>query len=739
MSEASNTIGKRVNHNRLSVIIQVLVVAFFVTVLVFSFFKLPCWYRWCAFGIGLILLVWQLIRLKCPLLIIDRIFAYKPRKQIVLALFAFVITLDIALVLFPNAGIRFAVADIVTVIKLSHVPEESLELQPNDSNEKGMSNIGDYKVIREPVKPSGRWEYARHGFIYFLGLIVFNGLLIATINRVMATRAEQYKKGKNTYKGLKKHYVIVGYGTSCVPIIRNITGRQGACPSDYFIILSNQDTEQIRRSIQTQLPSFEKQVVIYSGDINARPHLERLNIGKAKEVFVIGEGKEPGRDSLNLECAKTIKDIRAAAEKKDKGVLQVNVQFDRPTSYSTIKRVSLPHSYFEDDQQKETIYLRPFNFYENWARLLWGTYQLDGYKTLDRGQMMEDNVTGEPLLTDKHVHLVIAGFGNTGVALLLEALRICHYPNYDEKTGKNKTVITVIDPKMDELLPRFKSQYPYLDQILDVEMEFITGSIEGEKNRALLQDLSLRDDIILTVAICFYDPDYSLSAALCLPDSLFYTLKDGKIVPNNSVQILVRQEIEMGLASLLDKKNGKYSNVKVFGTLDKGVDDTLLDDSMAIFIGAYYHFKYELSNAKDFFEEMENNSSKALGEAARHWIAMNEDMRFSNRYQVEMYNTYKTYRKHLQKNPKVLYQMEHLRWCAERSITGYKDAHEQNIKCTENDFQMHRLIIPYYMLSESEKLKDRDVLEIMDKVVKLSKETKGLRISQTQLAYRSLK
>lgn len=734
MRHSSNVFIDRIKRNPLSAIIQGFAIVSFLAVLVVAYNNnLPSWYRWGAFVIGAVLTSIQFYRLKCPMLIIDRIFANRPGKQIILALFASVIVLDIALILFPDSGIRYAVADVVSSVKLSHQPEETPELEPNDADGKESHNITEYKVITKPVQPLRRWEYARHGLVYFLGLIVFNGLLIATINRVMATRAERYKKGQNTYKRLRNHYLIVGYGTSCVPIIRNISGRQSASSSDYFLILSNQDTGMIRRSIQTQLPHFEEQVVIYSGDINARPHLERLNIGKAKEVYVIGEGKAPGRDSLNLECAKTIKDIRAEVEKKGSGILQVNVQFDRPTSYSTIKRVSLPQSYFEDDHHKETIYLRPFNFYENWARLLWGTYQLDGYRTLDRGHMVEDNVNGEPTLTDKHVHLVIAGFGNTGVALLLEALRICHYPNYDEKTGKNKTIITVIDPKMDELLPRFKSQYSCINQITDIEVEFISGSIEGEDNRALLQDLSLRDDVLLTVAICFYDPDYSLSAALCLPDSLFYTMKDGKIIPNNSAQILVRQEIEMGLASLLDNKNGKYSNVKIFGTLDKGVDDTLLDDNMALFISAYYHFKYDLPDSKDFFEEMEDNAPKALDEAARHWVALNEDMRFSNRYQVEMYKTYKTYRKHFQHNPEVLYQMEHLRWCAERSIAGYRDAHEQATKFNKDDFQIHGLIVPYYMLSENDKLKDRDVLEIMDKVIKLSKETKEFKINQTSL------
>ena len=726
----SNEFVNKIKANPLSAVIQCLITVSFISILFLSFNSgLSPWLRWGIFGFGCILTGIQLLRLRSPMLIIDRIFANKPKKQITLALFAFIITLDIGLCLFPKADIRLAIADVVNPFKLLQVHKENtLELQLENN---GTSNLDNYMVVSKAIGEKERKDYAKHCIIYFLGLIVFNGLLIATINRVMTTRAERYKKGENTYKRLENHYIIIGYGNSCVPIIKNILGRESTHASDYFLILSNQNTDTIRRNILTQLHDLEERVIIYSGDINAKPHLERLNVGKAKEVFVIGEGKDPGRDSLNLECAKTLKEIRANTVMKNSDILQINVQFDRPTSYSTIKKVSLPESYYKDEQQRETTYLRPFNFYENWARLLWGTYQLEGYKTLDRGLMMEKSPNGEPIMSDKHVHLVIAGFSDMGTALLLEALRIAHYPNYDEKTGANKTVITIIDPKMNDLLPRFKSQYPYLNQITDIAIEYKNGRIEDEENRKLLQSLSLRDDVILTIAICFYDPDYSLSAALCLPDDLFYSMKDGQIVPNTNTQILVRQEIKSGLADLLDNKNGKYANIKIFGTLEKGIDDELLDDNMAIYIGAKFHFKYDLPDSKDFFEEAEKDQQNALAEAARHWIDMNEDRRFANRYQVEIYKTYATYRELLQQNPEVLYQMEHLRWCAERSITGYRDAHEQGIKCGKDDFQLHKLIIPYYMLSQSEKDKDKDVLENMDKVIHLAKATKGFKINHT--------
>ena len=667
------------------------------------------------FGIATILTIVQCIRLKHPLLLIDRIFANHAGKQLVLAFFAFIFTIDLALCIFPNEGIRSSFAGIISYVYLTHSPDDDYHFRDNPDS--ATHPHGDYKIIKDP-KPIYRWDYFKHVIMYCFGLIVFNGLLIATINRFMATRAERYKKGANTYKSLRNHYVIIGYGPSCVPIIRNIFNRHDTDPSVYFLILSNQNIEAIRRDIQTQLPDVEEKIVIYSGNMDSESQLNRLNIGKTKEAYILGEGHEAGRDSKNLECAKTVKEIREKGPIKS--TLHLNMQFDKPSSYSTIKRITIPKKYYKNDNGDEVTYLRPFNFYENWARLLWGTYKLDEYKTLDQGLMVDNDPKKGQTLAQRHVHLVIAGFNEMGEALLLEALRICHYPNYDEATGANKTQITIVDPNMDKMLPRFKSQYPYLDQIADVEIDYKACQLEDEAFSASLSDWAAREDTVLTVAICHYDSDESLSAALSLPDPLYYQVAEGKVIPNVTTQILARQEIRSGLTKLLDEENGKYANVKIFGMPDKGVDDTLLDDKMAIFINAYYHFKYDLS--QDFFEQVKTDKDKAFAEAARNWIALNEDKRFANRYQTEVYKTYQTYRPLLDQHPDLLYQTEHMRWCAERSITGYRDMHEANLK--NGAYQLHNLIVPYHDLSDHEKGKDKDVLEIMDKVITLSKEIK---------------
>ena len=691
----------------LSVILQVVIVLSFLAVIGTSIIKdVPHWIRYAIFAWAILLSSLQLIRLKSPILLVDRIFANYPVRQIYLAAFLFLVTFDFALCLFPNGGLRNAFIDFISPVVLYTNNAESYSFETDTINY--VPNIDDITVIKHPGIAKPRSEYIRHSIVYILGLLIFNGLLIATINRFMATRAERYKRGVNTYRSIKNHDIIIGYGIECVPIIRNVLKKERLDNSFHFLVLSDQDPETIRRSILTQFQSIEERIIIYSGNMDSVSQLNRLNIGKAKEVFILGEQKGAGRDSKNLECAKKIKEIRQ--ETPNSSILPIHVQLDKPSSYSTIKRITIPQNYFKDENNKLITYIRPFSFYENWARLLWGYYRLDEYMPLDRNVMDKDG---------HHVHLVIAGFNEMGAALLLEALRICHYPNYNETTRANKTTITVIDPKMDELLPRFQSQFPYLNQIVDVDIEYKKCDLEDKEIRLYMEQLAQQEDTLLTVAICFYDSDSSFSAALCLPDDLYYLVDNNQLVPNPRTQILVRQEIRSGLANLLDEENGKYANVKVFGTLDKGVDDELLNDAMAIIINAHYHFKYGLGYEKNFFQLMEEDKENTMEEAMHDWMSLNEDKRFANRYQTEIYKSYQTYREILEKDPEILYQTEHMRWCAERSITGYRDLHELNVKSEK--YQVHKSIIPYHELSRFEKDKDKDVLLVMDQVIALSK------------------
>ena len=63
-----------------------------------------------------------------------------------------------------------------------------------------------------------------------------------------------------------------------------------------------------------------------------------------------------------------------------------------------------------------------------------------------------------------------------------------------------------------------------------------------------------------------------------------------------------------------------------------------------------------------------------------------------------------------------------MRWNAERTITGYRDMHKANLK--DGTYQLHNLIVPYHDLNDHEKGKDKDVLEIMERVMAMSRTIK---------------
>ena len=412
-----------------------------------------------------------------------------------------------------------------------------------------------------------------------LGMVLLSGLLITTLTNVVERRVSDIAEGNVVYKSITGHYVIIGYGSLVVSIIRNIYAKESEL-GKRILILTSQDVRSSRAHLFAQIPSeWEQYIHFYSGNIESKEHIASLNVDSAEEVFVLGENEEYGRDSKNIECVRQIALLRS----KCKNIINVNVQFDKLTSYSLIQKLSLPIDYLAPEGNISTFF-RPFNLYENWARILWGFNGGEkwGYDRLDF-----DRIEG-----DRYVHLVIVGLNRMGRALFLEALRQCHYPNFDEKTGKVKTKLTVIDKDMDNILPEFKAQYPYLHQIDDIDIEYRSTTIEDETVRKMLVEETQNSNALLTVAICLEDPDASLATGLCLPDEIFYKIQDGKIIKSDT-RVLIRQSIiQEGIGRILEGDQTKYSNVHIFGMSDKGISPSLMNDDLASYVNAFYKTKY---------------------------------------------------------------------------------------------------------------------------------------------------
>ena len=547
-------------------------------------------------------------------------------------------------------------------------------------------------------REQGFWMQLFTLIISFMGMVLLSGLLITTFSNIIERRVDGVKRGLTVYKGIKNHYVIIGYGevSNCLiddlikingwddAIVDEKERKKRASMLPKIIIFTGLDIETVRSEIYSQIPKeVESRIYLYAGNIESMEHLANLNIEYAKEVYVLGDCNQYGRDSKNLAAVKNLAKLRGTMKIVGKEVLDVHVQFDRMPSYSIIQKLSIPESYISYDQNELTtpnIYFRPFNFYENWSRLLWSYYALPGYQPLDF----------ELMKGEKHVHLVIVGFNRMGRALLLEALRICHYPNFDLNNEKTKTRITMIDKEMDSQLAIFKSQYPYIDsQICDIEVEYVNGEIENETNRARIAEWAKDDDTLLTIAICLKDPDLSLATGLSLPESVYYLSDkiegDKNMVRKNDIrtQVLIRQELQHGLGEILDQDNERFKNVKVFGMLTNGLSTQLLNDDMPIFVNENYKLLYEKKcSLQERYEDGLEELKKS--DARENWIKLSENLRWANRYQIDIFGSYMLILANegitqiddlkLMTKPllEAMSKTELRRWIAERTVSGWR-------------------------------------------------------------------
>ena len=200
-----------------------------------------------------------------------------------------------------------------------------------------------------------------------LGMILLSGLLITTLTNVVERRVSDIEDGNVVYKSISGHYIIIGYGSLVVSIIRNIYAKESE-HGKRILILTSQNVRSSRAHLFAQIPSeWEQFIHFYSGNIESKEHIASLNVDSAEEIFILGENEEYGRDSKNIECVRQIALLRSNC----KNIINVNVQFDKLTSYSLIQKLSLPIDYLAPEGNISTFF-RPFNLYENWARILWG-------------------------------------------------------------------------------------------------------------------------------------------------------------------------------------------------------------------------------------------------------------------------------------------------------------------------------------------------------------------------------
>lgn len=601
----------------------------------------------------------------------------------------------------------------------------------------GWRNLDDYFFalfkISAPVDLFGSHVYHIITYVIMgMAATFLVPILTAAIAHWKDRKISRLLEGRMVYENMYDHHVLIGYNHFAPEIIKTLLEHN----NQYLIILTEKSPFTLRTELQNILPpEMFTRVIIYAGDAVSIDTVKNLNLAFANEVYLLDESDYLGSQyTRNVSVLKNI--VNTVVNRQEP--LPVYMQVNNNKAYNLLQRVDIPQEFFKNEEGRMVIDYRPFNFYENWARLLWSYHVLRDVN----GEPVYEPLDFEPLEnTNKHVHLVISGSNSMGRALFLEALRLCHYPNFDEGTKDNKTVITVVDAKWNDKKDDFFAQYPYLDQIADIDIQYMDVDITHPKVREMIAKWAQDENELLTIAICEKDPDTALTKALNLPEDVY----------NNRTRILVRQEIKDSLDEVFAHSKDSYPHIQLFGMFKNTCEESLYDDYLAICANVVYQaVSNEDENHKSrkidiqdeefekIFKEKFRNAFKSLAEERDIWRNLIESKKWSNRYQVDMYGYYiSVLARHRDldvKQKALLYEqlaeVEHHRWCAERIISGWHQAEDGVTR--NNARRIHNLIVPYSELSDDrkdgrklayERNKDYNVIATLQLLLEVAKES----------------
>ena len=502
----------------------------------------------------------------------------------------------------------------------------------------------------------GIWGRIVALFSAISGIVLLSGYFVSSIVNALSRRADKWKKGLIVYKGLRKLndcVVIIGINEQTASIVRRSLKRQNV---EYVLIMTRQDVERARLELESKIDDDdEDRIVYYAGDRTSYEDIKKLQLEKAKEVYILGdsicEQNEKDHDAFNISCLEQLS--RYLEEHKDdqstKRRLRVHVEFDYQSTFTAFKAT---HLYLKLSRSIEFI---PFNIHEIWAKKIF----VDNFAIYPAGNRAEmkvqryfpldntgknDNGTFKGITIDceerkKTVHLIILGMNQMGTALATQAALLCHFPNF-ANNKERKTTITFIDDnakreaeyyigrystlfelsqytikkdtgtqldKVYEHIPSFKeenSSFHHLvteneDCLLDVNWEFIEGNAASKPVQDYIKETAEKHtNEIVTIAICFNDSQQSLASAMYLPE----------IVYGRCNQVLVYQRSIFDLVN--DVSHGdsywkRYRNLFPFGMSE----NTYIENQYESFLAKLDYFVYQNKDNEKLLKGCLNNPS----------------------------------------------------------------------------------------------------------------------------------
>lgn len=323
-----------------------------------------------------------------------------------------------------------------------------------------------------------------------------------------------------------------------------------------------------------------------------------------------------------------------------------------------------------------------FNVFESGARIL-----LNEYPPFDS--------TGKSRGSKPHILLV--GAGRMGESLIVNMAT-----NWlNTGISGERLQITLVDRESERIKEFLSLQYPQLESVCElIPKQMAIESPQFERADFLFDDHGHCD--VTTAYVCLENDTSALGTALLLHQRL----------RDFNIPIVVRMTHTAGLATLLEGKGDRYSNVHVFGLFDHTCTPDLIFGCTYEVLARAIHEDY-MRNERQKGQTPQSNPSLVP------WEALPESLKESNRAQAE----------HIrvkleaigcgiavttdwdvqpfqfsQEEIELMAKLEHERFVGERLSQGFRYGPTKDLERKTNP-----TLIPWAELSDEEKEKDRNV------------------------------
>lgn len=513
------------------------------------------------------------------------------------------------------------------------------------------------------------WMLFASTITFLFGMFILNGLLIGVISNAIGNRVDSFNKGLTHYLN-DCHYIIMGYDEMVPSIIEDIFTRN---KDAYVLILTAYDVLKVKEWLKKSVARNQMdQIIVNYGQRTAYEYYPEIHLEAAAEIYIVGHRTNPAHDAINIECVDSIRNYlkEHKSAQMPKRITCVFEDLDTSEAFKT--------SEIFWEVRDLGIEFVPYNFYAGWARQVFATRSYKE-KNDPMTPISYPRVYGKGVGPDdkKYVHLVFVGTTNFAVSFAMEAAQMLHFPNFDDKTNKPKTLITFIEKNADKEMPQFITRnqhffelqsYLYWDlsdeskdkkeiretkmlskeikshDFLDVEFEFIKGDVYSKEVQDVIRQWAVDEEgQYLSIFLAFAEQRYNFMMAMNMPDEVY----------DKAIPVFIRQDRADNFVTNLrkaDDKDFKYSCIEdgELKTVDRkgryahlypfGMDDMAYCSDEKVFRQAklvnflYNTADYSCNRFKDLTVLAAMGPDRIWEQADEQWRKLTVALKWSNLY-----------------------------------------------------------------------------------------------------------